>query len=168
MSAPTSAGPKQHSASATARPPSLRSWADSTAPIENQFANGRLHPLLILHIQPRWNTPQGVANHFGVLSSSELIPIGAPKPPSRMIVIPAVEMECQRAQRSSSVPTMPTTGVGKDRRSQRLVVQTHIATRNRNFEEPARLSQTFQRFDDLRHDFWSFRIAEIQDYLSSR
>ncbi len=48
------------SASATASPPSLRSCADSARPSVDDLAHGRLHALLVIHVERRRQAPQTV------------------------------------------------------------------------------------------------------------
>ena len=106
--------PKEHSASATARPPSLRSCADSAKPSFTICADGRLDALLEVHIERRRQSPQIVA---------ELLWRTGCRRTDLVAVAEAAEQHDCRGRRCWNAmgtggavfirPTIPITGVGK-------------------------------------------------------
>ena len=103
----------QHSLSATASPPSLRSCADSARPAAVNLAHAIVHALFVSHIQLRRQAPELAEDHLGVLRAAE---------PHRMLLAQAAQQQdlapfaLERARAPGIAvfisPMMPSTGVG--------------------------------------------------------
>ena len=137
--APTgfSASAMQHSASATASPPSLVSCAEAHLPAPHQLADHRLQRLLSRRVQRRRAARDLSRGHQEPLGAAELPLVS----PSTAISCPAVRnTPAQVALTSGSSPTIGDGRRGEDRLALGLVVEADVAAHDRDVRARGRPS----------------------------
>ena len=100
--------PAQHSASATARPPSLTSCADSAWPSLTISRIAVLHAFFVIHIERRRQSPHFVQDDLGVLRAAEARGVARAEPAQQHHRAAFVlERNRHRRRRSSSTRRCP-------------------------------------------------------------
>ena len=148
----------QHSASATATPPSAMSCALRTPP------TGRVADGLVgdPDVPDRTSAARPPGRRPRSFASSEPTADGSNGPTSAIASPRRREPQPPRARSVGQLPDDPDDRRREDRPARRLVVERHVAADDGHAERLARLGQTLDRLDQLPGDVRLLGVAEVQ------
>ena len=121
-----------------------------------------MHPLFVSHVEAGRQSPKIVQNHLGVLGPAHADRVGgaeAAQQDHRAVRILKVHRGGPSGLHQAHHAHH---GTGENPFAQRFVVQADVAAGDGRFEEQARLGHAFNGLHQLRHDFRTLGIAEVQ------